>query len=325
MKKRSLFLLFLSVIIFIIFSKYNGKIRSFFLDIINPIKVFYNKITNISDEYIEQTKTIQRLKKENVKLKKLLIEQSVYIDELSKIYKLIPSLVKKPYKNLYIVNSISFVKLNRQNEIILTIPKNMKFDKDRLYGLIQKDVVGGIAKYKDGKLYGYLLSNSKCTFSTQIGEEKANGIAQGDGNNGLIVKFIPRWSKIKVGDKVKTSGLDNIFFPNIPVGVVTKIETLDAYKQAKVKIYANLSKPRLFFLISKPTPYLTTNYTPDTTFPGRVYPFIDIDKNNTQNSPTSQTKDDLVIPFFDKERDNKDLFNLDLFWRKTPIEARKED
>jgi rod shape-determining protein MreC len=284
------------------------------------MKVFYNKVTNISDEYIDQTKTIQKLKEENIQLKKLLLEQSVYIDELSKIYKLIPSLAKKPYKNLYLVNTISYVKLNKLNEIILTTPKNFKFNEDKLYGLIQKDVAGGIAQYKDGKLYAYLLTNPKCTFSAAIGEENANGIAQGDGNNGIVVKFIPRWSKIKVGDKVRTSGLDNIFFPRIPVGVVTKIETLDAYKQATVRVFANLANPSLFFLISDPTPYLTTDYTPDTTFPGKVYPFVPIDKNDSEDSYASQTKDDLVIPFFDKERYNKDLFNLDLIWQNTTLE-----
>ncbi len=315
MRKRSFLLLFLLVVIFIISTKYNGKVRSFFLDFINPIKIMYNKVTNLSDEYLEQTKTIQKLKKENLDLKRVLLEQSVYINELSKIYKLVPSLAKKPYKNLYLVNTISYVKLNKLDEIILTTPTNLKFNKDKLYGLIQKDVAGGIAQYKEGKLYGYLLTNPKCTFSAAIGENKANGIAQGNGNDGLIVKFIPRWSNIKVGDRVKTSGLDNIFFPNIPVGVVTKIETLDAYKQATVKIFARLANPSLFFLISDPTPYLTTDYTPDTTFPGKVYPFVAIDKNESRETRVNQTKDDLVIPFFDKEKDIKDLFNLDLIWQ----------
>jgi len=324
MKKRRFLLLFILILVFIVFTKYNGKVRSFFLDFINPIKVTYNKVTNLSDEYLEQTQTIQKLKSENQELKKLLLEQSVYINELSKIYKLVPSLAKKPYKSLYLVNTISYVKLNKLDEIILTTPKNLQFNEDKLYGLIQKDVAGGIAQYKSGKLYAYLLTNPKCTFSASIGKDKANGIAQGDGNSGIIIKFIPRWSKIKVGDKVKTSGLDNIFFPDIPVGVVTKIETLDAYKQAKVKIFAHLANPSLFFLISDPTPYLTTDYTPDTTFPGKVYPFVAIDKNETKEAQANQTKDDLVIPFFDKEKDIKDLFNLDLIWQNRTLEKPQE-
>ena len=323
MKKRSLFLLITLILLFVVFTKYNGAIKGFFLDLINPIKIAYNNFITASDSYIQQQENIIKLQKENQELKKQLIEQSKHIDELSKIYKLIPSLVKKPYKSLYIVNTISYVKLNKLNEIILTTPKNFKFKQDKLYGLMQKDTAVGVAKFEENKLYGYLLSNQKSIFSVIIGEHKVNGIAQGDGQNGIIVKYIPRWSKIKVGDIVKTSGLDNIFFPNIPVGVVTSIKNLDTYKSARVKIYADLSNPSIFFLIADATPYLTTDYTPDTSFPNHIYPFVPAVNETDTNNTTSQTKDDIINPEYEKEQDYNNIFNFNLYKQlelKAPIE-----
>ena len=315
MKKRRFILLILLVILFVVFTKYNGVAKSFLLDFINPVKIAYLKFTNISDSYLKQQENILKLQKENSELKKLLIEQSNYIEQLSKIYKLVPSLARKPYKSIYITNTISYIKLNRLNEIILTTPKNFKFQDKKPYGLMQNDVASGIAQYIDGKLYGYLLSNPKCTFSVTIGKDRVNGIAQGDNKDGMIIKFIPRWSKIQIGDIVKTSGLDSIFFPNIVVGVISDVKTLDRYKEAKIKVYAKLSNPSLFFLISDPTPYLTTDYTPNTSFPTKVYPFIKVnEKQDTQNE-TSQTKEDTIEPKSVDEQEYLKLFNSKFIWQ----------
>ncbi len=310
MKRRGTFILFVLIILFIITTKYNGVVKSFILDFISPIKIAYLHLTNMSDSYINQHNRVLILQKENNKLKQLLIEQSNYIGQLSKIYRLLPSLEKKPYKSIYLVDTISYVKLNRLDEVLLTTPKELKSQKKELYGLIQNDVAAGIVQNIGGKFYAYLLSHPKSTFGVSIGSNDIHGIAQGDGKKGMIVKFIPRWSKVEIGDKVKTSGLDNIFFANIPVGVVTNVQTLDQYKQANIKIYANLSKPSTFFLISDPTPYLTTDYKPQTTFAGKVYPFIPLTAKKDYNSSAEQTKENTVEPTHINEDEYKQFFDF---------------
>jgi len=317
MKKRSFLLLVFLVIIFVITTRYNGAVRSFILDFINPIKVSYLKFQNLSNSYLKQQEKIIKLQKENNRLNKLLIEQSNYIDQLAKVYKLIPSLVKQPYKSIYLVDTISYVKLNKLNEIMLTTPKDLNLTEGKLYGLIQKDVVAGVAEYKGSKLYGYLISNPKSTFSVLIGKDNVNGIAQGDGFNGLIVKYIPRWSKVEVGDKVRTSGLDNVFYPNVPVGIVKEVKTLDRYKEAKVQVYANLSKPSIFFLIADATPYITNDYVPKTTFPNINYPFVKVGEEQNQPTKAEQTKDDIVEPTDVKESDYLDILDSNIFWQKS--------
>jgi rod shape-determining protein MreC len=314
MKKGKLFLLIFLVISLVIFTKYNGATRSFFLDFINPVKVAYLNLTDISDSYLKQQKNILKLEKDNAQLKKLLIEQSNYIEQLTKIYKTLPSLARKPYKSIYIVDTISYIKLNRLNEIMLTSPKNLKLESNKPYGLMQDDFAAGIARSINGKLHAYLLTHPKCTFSVRVGESGISGIAQGDDKNGMIVKFIPRWSEVKIGDIVKSSGLDNIFFPNIPVGKVVDVKTLDRYKVAQVKIFAKLEEPSIFFLISDPTPYLTTDYMPKTSFPNKVYPFVPVDENENNNTNTTQTKDNIVEPENLNEQDYMKIFKSDFIW-----------
>jgi len=311
MKKRSVLILLILVILFIITTKYNGKVKGFFLDFINPIKTAYRNLTNMSDSYIHQHNLILTLKKENNEQKKTLLELTNYINQLSKIYKILPSLVQKPYKNIYIVDTISYVKLNRLDEVLLTTPKALKDSNKTLYGLIQNDVAAGIVQNIDGKFFAFLLTHPKATFGVTIGSKNIHGIAQGDGKKGMIIKYIPRWSKINIGDVVKTSGLDNIFFPSIPVGTITNIQTLDQYKQATIKIFANLARPSTFFLISDPTPYLTTNYKPEDAFPGKVYPFIEIKENPIDdNKSANQTKDDIVEPKLLNEDEYKEVFDF---------------
>lgn len=322
MKKRSLLLLLLLIILFTIVTKYNSSVKSFLLDFIDPIKVTYLHLTNLSSSYLKQQENIIKLQKENTQLKKLLIEQSNYIEQLSKIYKLLPSLAKKPYKSIYIVDTISYVKLNRLDEVLLTTPKEIVKQNKKLYGLIQGDVAAGTVEKIGNKLYAYLLSHSKCTFDVTIGTKGTHGIAQGDGKKGMFIKFIPRWSKIAIGDIVKTSGLDNIFFPNIPVGVVTDVQTLDQYKLATIKVYAKLTKPSTFFLISDPTPYLTTDYTPKTAFPHKVYPYVAVEENSESNNTTLQTKENIIDPKQMKEDEYFNLFNFQHIW-DTPLQLNK--
>ncbi|HIP28996.1 MAG TPA: rod shape-determining protein MreC, partial [Sulfurovum sp.] len=108
----------------------------------------------------------------------------------------------------------------------------------------------GIAELHNNQLYGYLTSDEKCRFSVFIGEEHAPGIAIGASTNKMFIKFIPKWYKIKEGDKVRTSGLDDIFFANIPVGVVTKVELQSSYKVAYIQTYSDIYHPKTFFLVN---------------------------------------------------------------------------
>lgn len=255
-----LFLLFVATIV----TKNDGKLIDILLSLVNPIKQTYTNVTrdieDKSQSYVYQKESIERLTKENKFLRKRLLEQKHYIQQVKDLYTRIPSLERIPRRSVEIVQTISYVKLNSFSQVILTKPDTLIDSNKTLYGLVQDDVVAGVAQIRNNNLYGSLISNDNCRFSVFVGKDRAAGIAMGINANKMYVKFIPKWSNIKVGDQVVTSGLDTIFFANIPVGVVQSIEIENSYKVAYIKGYANVLKPDYFFLIRDPSVTLASKF-----------------------------------------------------------------
>jgi len=262
MKTRIFIIILLLLVLGILLTRNDDRITNTLLNIINPIKQNYKAFTQeIEDKgqsYLFQQESIERLSKENRILRKRLLEQTHYIKQVKDIYEVLPRLSKLPVHNIALTSTISYVKLNSFSQIILTKTKGIR--ERKIYGLIQDSVVAGIARLRHNQLYGYLTSDPQCRFSVFVGEEQAPGIAIGMQENKMIVKFIPKWHKIKVGDKVVTSGLDNIFFSDLPVGIVTDVQVQSAYKVAYIKTYADLYHPKVFFLIEDPRATLTLGF-----------------------------------------------------------------
>ncbi|MDQ7083586.1 MAG: rod shape-determining protein MreC [Sulfurovum sp.] len=243
----------------VLLSRNDAPITDMLLRMINPIKQSYQSFTqeieDKSHSYIFQKESIERLGIENRVLRKRLLEQMHYIQGVQNIYETLPYLTRIPNASISIIETISYVKLNSFSQVILTKPKGLI--EDKLYGIIQKNVVAGTARVMSNQLYGYLTSDEKCRFSVFIGDTDAPGIALGHKQNEMIVKFIPKWHNIAVGDKVITSGLDDIFFNDIPVGIVSKVEVQSSYTIAHIKTYSDIFHPKTFFLINDATPILS--------------------------------------------------------------------
>jgi len=303
MKSRLLFVLLLLVTLLVISAQKNRAAHNMILNIINPIKQTYKsfaqELENRSKSYIFQKENIKTLIKENKVLKKYLLDQTHYLRQVNRLYKKIPSLEKLPYKSIIIVDTISYVKLNSFNEVLLTDPKRVSLKKDRVYGLIENNTVGGTAIMRDGNLYGYLNSNKRCKFSVFIGKNRTPGIIQGVDKDSMYIKYIPKWAKITAGDIVETSGLDGIFFSNIPVGKVESVKVENRYKTAYVKPFSDSLHPGFFFLITDPTPRLTSYYEQNSSFENssydnRIKRFTQQEKEMKSIPNTLQTKESEV-------------------------------
>ena len=316
MKTRLVIIVILLLILTVLLTRNDERITDTLINIINPLKQHYKNFTqdieDKSQSYIFQKESIEKLARENRVLRQRLLEQTHYIKQVKNIYSVLPELERYPVNNISITDTISYVKLNSFSQILLTRPKSLR--KDKLYGLIQKNVVAGIAQLKNNQLFGYLTSDKMCRFSVFIGPNRAPGIAEGVQQNEMQIKFIPKWYDIKQGDKVVTSGLDAIFFENIPVGVVTKTELHSSYKVAYIKTYSDIFHPKTFFLINDATVTLAdafdsnkthlcqTDYTvPKTIENNASKPFIKNEKETKQIVSSipkriDQTQDDVVEP-----------------------------
>ena len=304
MKTRIIIIILLLLILGVLLTRNDERITNTLLNVINPIKQNYKALTQeIEDKghsYLFQKESIEKLSKENRILRKRLLEQTHYIKQVKDIYDVLPRLSKLPVQNIALTSTISYVKLNSFSQIILTKPKGLNSKK--IYGLMQDSVVAGIARVENNQLYGYLTSDPKCRFSVFVGEEQAPGIAMGLEKNRMIVKFIPKWHKIKVGEQVVTSGLDNIFFAGLPVGIVTKVDMHSAYKVAYIKTYADLFHPKVFFLIQNAAATLNEGFDREVTSLSDPCPEvsecrdINISENNTSDILRGEELNNTVPP-----------------------------
>ncbi len=268
MKNSKFIFLSIFIITIIFLLRREDSFQDKFATLTLPIKESYlniaNSLKDTKEQYLNQADAIKELNRENLLLRKYLYQQKMRIVKLEALYKYNEDKFNS-HKNILRVQTISYKKLNDFSQVYLTNGSELK--EDKIFGLIQKNVAAGIAIKTDEPLKGILLSNEECQFSTFIGEQKRPGIAKGVDAQHMEVNFIPKWSKINIGDKVVTSGLDNIFLPNIPVGVVTKVITQSTYKTAIIKIYADVLHPDFFYLVKevihKPTDINISATTPD--------------------------------------------------------------
>ena len=295
----------LAVLLFLLSSKSGQEVRSTVLNWINPVKsqyrIFTREIKDKSHSYLFQKEQIEKLGRENRVLRKYLLDQTHYLRQVAILYKKLPSLEKLPYKSIVLVDTISYVKLNKFDEILLNIPGRKPLEEEHVYGLIQDEVVAGTARMSGGHLYGYLISNPKCRFGVFVGKKRYPGIAVGIDKNVMAVKFIPKWAKIEIGDRVETSGLDRIFFAHIPVGTVQQVIVEGSYQTAYISTHADTMHPNLFFLITDPSPYLVSYYDQNKSFPERKYLYGEQkkpleDRNISSIPATLQTQEIHIDP-----------------------------
>lgn len=185
---------------------------------------YFNQAQNIQ-ELSQQLEETQKIKLQNIQLKEEL-------QRLSTFYNMPPLMLA----DISPVRAISYYEFGNYERLWLS-----GFDQGvegKIYGLVLDGVVIGIAKLgDDGRLMGLLNGDPLCSYGVYVGEGKAPGIFRSiDGE--VEIDYIPMGSNIKIGDKIATNGMDNIFFENIPVGEVSEVIEGNGYLKTRIKIYA---------------------------------------------------------------------------------------
>ena len=211
-------------------------IKQSIINNISKINIFFNK--NLDYE---------KLKLENINLKMKISNQNILINEFNK-FDYSQKLYLLNRKKAILVRTMSYQKLNDFSKIYLLNEK--KLESNKFFGLIQNNLVSGIAIQRNNKLEGILVSNKDCKISVSIGKNRVPGIARGLNSQNMKIDSISKWDKIKIGDTVVTNGLDNIFTSNILVGKIVEITKSHPITEAIVKFEADIKYPNYFYLIT---------------------------------------------------------------------------
>ena len=243
-KKYIYFIITISLVILFYFKE---SITTNILFIFNQTKQnISNYIFNIKmeiDTHFNQAHQIKYLIKQNK-------EYQNYIAKITPIllnYKKLDKFQKINNPNVTFSQIISYANLPDITTIYidykttnLTTPK----------GLIYNNQTAGIVikSFKDFSLVS-LNSNPQTSYTVFIGKNKIPGVLFG--GEKIIIKYIPKYKKINIGDLVITSGLDNIFYEGINVGKITSISQNTLYQEAIIKPFYDSLHPTFFYVISK--------------------------------------------------------------------------
>jgi rod shape-determining protein MreC len=251
MIKKGLIALFVITFLIVVFKA--GLLRtSPLLYITNPIKNLFLHVSEHIDKavstHFNQREKIYTLEDENQKLKKKALLLSGFANELVALNALSP--LNKVYApRLQRARTLSYAALPDFGKLWIEFDE---FNASKMYGLLYNDKTAGIVRASEDNLPLALLnSDPKCSYAVFVGQLNAPGIAMGKNDREMIVRYIPEWMVIKVGDEVRTSGLDGLFYAGLAVGKVTEIRRVHAYKEAIIEPYFKPFQPNFFYVIEK--------------------------------------------------------------------------
>lgn len=201
------------------------------------------RIQDTIDEHLSQQEEIQRLRAENQTLQKSAVLSIAFASKLNDMLK--EHNITGYHPSVAMVESIGYTNLNDYGKVWL---KFNEFNQSKIYGLLQQGYAVGIVVSNDGHPQGLLLSDPKSIFAVYVGNQKMQGVAQGNRKE-VLVKYISQWLQPQVGDEVITSGLDGIFFEGIKVGVVTEVIEEESSKTVVVKPYTTPHVPSYMHVI----------------------------------------------------------------------------
>lgn len=250
-KKFTLFLLILTIGIIYIFniekvfqqklSQVNKSIQSTYIN-------FFVSVNSSIDKYLNQLDYINQLKTSNeshLQYKVLYDTKTSELKELKENLKTIAS--NQLDLQLDKVKVLSYYKFNDYSRVIID---KQDLNSTKIYSLITFDgYSAGIVLNKNDVSIAYLNANERCNYTVFIGSNKVPGITSGIQQDGkILLKYVPIWQTVNIGDEVITSSMDSIFPFGIKVGKVTDISIKDNIQEILIEPYANTLGNRDYYI-----------------------------------------------------------------------------
>jgi rod shape-determining protein MreC len=249
MNKKLLSFLSILIALFVGALYYSNAFQAPLLSIQNQIKINYHNtieyIENSFNKHFFQADQINILQEQLDQYENNHLVMQQLASEINDLYRENNSSLKVDPK-VELVRTISYEKFGNLNRVWMKIND---YNSSKIYGLTYKELVAGIVISKNGRPLGLLNRDIESSYAVSVGKEHAPGIAHGNNDEYLVVKFIPAWFAIKKGDEVITSGLDNIFFKGLKVGKVISVKKSQGYQNAIIEQYYQADDPGYFHMI----------------------------------------------------------------------------
>ncbi|WP_104696929.1 MULTISPECIES: rod shape-determining protein MreC [unclassified Helicobacter] len=255
MRYRSLFLILFFIFYFAIVFVFSQGVRDKFFKVTGAIKMQYLEFSQSLgknyDRFFNQAKSIAFLQEKYKEYQKIELELLETKKRLEQVFEFVPQLDLYPKVTFEPALVISYVDFLEYDKVWLHT--KMPYQNNKIFGIVQDGYALGIAVVDKDRLVGLFNGNEQCGYSVYIGKDKIPATLHYNPQNKetVLADFIPQYFSIQAGDQVFTSGLDNIFVQDIPVGVVVEVVDKNGYITAVVKPYADIKSPKYLWLINK--------------------------------------------------------------------------
>ena len=248
-KKLSFFLLFViagglilySPVIRMLFTAFSTTVQTLYLDTKYLVE-------GAVERHFLQSETIEKLRRRTKKLERELLGCRY---DARKYYAIVEELGIKPDNNATFipVPSQGYALLGNFQQVWLRSFE--RYNPSKNYGVVRDGFAIGIVVEQKRRPLMILAGDPSCNFAVYIGKNRVPGIAMGLDSRHMIVKYIPEWMRLKIGDKVFTSGLDRIFPLGVPVGRVLSFEKMQGFKNAKIELFGDTLHPDYVWVVDK--------------------------------------------------------------------------
>jgi len=188
----------------------------------------YIYLVDLKEENQSLKNTVTKLQEENNRFKEDLLTDK-RLRELFSFASNTPMLFKAS-------NVIGINNLNWFHTITLDKGYEDGIRKD-MAALTEKGVVGRVIETYPGVSKILLITDPRSSIDVIVQRSRIKGIAEGKGDNKLILKYIQQVEDVQVGDIVASAGIGGIFPKGIMVGEVVKVEKSDDsfFKSIEIK------------------------------------------------------------------------------------------
>ncbi|HEX3010465.1 MAG TPA: rod shape-determining protein MreC [Syntrophomonadaceae bacterium] len=168
---------------------------------------------------------IAELKKENNRIK---LENQVLTEDQAELRRL-RKMVNFKQKNSFIYDLIGARIIGRSPDNwynMVTIDKGSRDGIEQNMSVISPDgLVGRISSVSDNSAQVFLITDREVAVGVVLQETReSNGIVEGLGDNSMLrMRNIPYYSKVKIGERVITSGLSEYYPKGIVIGKIKQI------------------------------------------------------------------------------------------------------
>ncbi|MBZ4682681.1 MAG: rod shape-determining protein MreC [Fusobacteriales bacterium] len=246
-RKRLRLLLFLFVIIILLFQMPLNTLKNSINGVVLPFKIFFYKVSRGAKNTVDNIKNINLILEENKKLQsenyKLILENNNLknvVEENKRLKKILN--IKTEIKKDFLIANVSFRDaLSVYDEFFINKGSDDGIKEDSVV-LYKNNLLGKVKKvYKNNSVVEMITKENIYT-SVIIGENSILGVLKGTKSELLEIEDVTSDIDIKVGDKVYTSGISDIYKKGIYIGDVVKVEDKknEVFKTIYVKIPFNI-------------------------------------------------------------------------------------